>query len=95
MKEGIFLTIIVVVFLYAAWVATGGPARQIPKEGPFITPVTRSGEEQQGYYDTAPTNSVDPEAYPRQVGGYEERVGVPDGYERTDTDGYVPPPQNY
>lgn len=37
------------VFIFIAWVATGGPSRPISFAGPFITPVTNVGVESKGY----------------------------------------------
>lgn len=92
MKEGIVLTIVVIVFLYAAWVATGGPSRAMSTAGPWITPVMRPGEEQQGYRTTAPVNPVDPSAYPRQVGNVDARIQVPHTYSRENSGNQYEPP---
>jgi len=37
------------VFIFIAWIATGGPARPISFAGPYITPVTDVGERSEGY----------------------------------------------
>jgi hypothetical protein len=66
--DGLFV-IICIVFIFAAWVATGGPSRPISSAGLFITPVTRSGEESQGYRLIAPANPIDTNSYPKQVAG--------------------------
>lgn len=66
--DGLFI-ITCIVFLFVAWVATGGPSRSISQSGPFITPVTRTGEESQGYRYIVPANPIDTSSYPRQVGG--------------------------
>lgn len=69
MKADALFVILCIVLLYVAWVATGGPSRPISRAGPYITPVTRPGEESQGYRLQAPANPVDPRSYPRQVTG--------------------------
>lgn len=72
------------VFIFVAWVVTGGPNHPIAHEGPFITPVTRSGEEQQGYRYLVPANPIDPGAYPKQVtGASDSGTSKPDPYQRT------------
>lgn len=77
MKADALLVIVCLVMIYVAWIATGGPSRPISKAGPYITPVTRSGEESQGYRITPPTNPLNPESYPRQVGGATEIITGP------------------
>jgi hypothetical protein len=81
--DGLFV-IMCLVFIFIAWVATGGPSRQISTAGPFITPVTRSGEESQGYKLMAPTNPIDTTSYPRQVSGHATSTFTPttDPYQR-------------
>lgn len=81
MRADILLVIACIIFLYVLWVATGGPQRPISRQGPFITPVQRSGEEQQGYRFVRPVNPVNQQAYPRQIEG--EAISVPEGYVRT------------
>jgi hypothetical protein len=49
MRSDAVFFIAVLVFIFVAWVATGGPKRPISFAGPFITPVTNTGQEQQGY----------------------------------------------
>lgn len=66
--DGLFV-IMAVVFIFIAWVATGGPTRPIAQSGPFITPVGRSGEESQGYRSIVPANPINIYSYPKQVGG--------------------------
>ncbi len=66
--DGLFV-IICIVFIFAAWVATGGPTRPISSAGLFITPVTRPGEESQGYRLLAPANPIDTSSYPKQIAG--------------------------
>lgn len=77
MKADAFLVIMCLVMIYIAWIVTGGPSRPISKTGPYITPITRSGEESQGYRVTPPTNPLTPESYPRQVGGATEVITGP------------------
>jgi hypothetical protein len=66
--DGLFV-IMAIVFIFVAWVATGGPTRPISSAGLFITPVTRSGEESQGYRYIVPTNPIDTSSYPTQIAG--------------------------
>jgi hypothetical protein len=66
--DGLFV-ITAIFFIFAAWVATGGPTRPISQAGPYITPVTRSGEESQGYRYIVPTNPINTSSYPKQVAG--------------------------
>jgi hypothetical protein len=66
--DGLFV-IICIVFIFVAWVATGGPSRPISQAGLFITPVTRPGEESQGYRYIVPANPIDTSSYPKQVAG--------------------------
>lgn len=49
MRADIFFFLAIFVFIFVAWVATGGPQRPISTAGPFITPVTNTGQEQEGY----------------------------------------------
>jgi len=83
MKLDALLVIVCIIFIYAAWVVTGGPARAFSQQGPFITPITRPGEEQQAYRNTAPGNPLNPDAYPTQVKG--TITNTPDTYTRTST----------
>ncbi|MEK7602552.1 MAG: hypothetical protein AAB472_03640 [Patescibacteria group bacterium] len=69
MKTDALFVVMCILFLFAAWVATGGPTRPVSTAGPYITPVTRSGEESQGYRISAPTNPINAASYPKQVGG--------------------------
>jgi hypothetical protein len=69
MKADALLVIIVIVFIFVAWVATGGPTHPISQAGLFITPVTRTGEESQGYQLLAPANPIDTSSYPKQIPG--------------------------
>ncbi len=96
MKEGVIFVIVMIIFIYAAWVATGGPSNAMSHAGPWITPVTRSGEQQQGYHVTPPANPLDPSAYPKQVKTTPQTViSAPDNYTRTTTGpGTYPPPQH-
>lgn len=71
--DGLFV-IMCIVFIFVAWVASGGPTRPISQAGPFITPVTRSGEESQGYRQLAPTNPINTSSYPKQIGGTTTRI---------------------
>ncbi|MDB5195165.1 MAG: hypothetical protein JWO84_349 [Parcubacteria group bacterium] len=66
--DGLFV-IMCIVFIFAAWVATGGPSRPISQAGLFITPVTRPGEESQGYRTIIPANPIDTSSYPKQIAG--------------------------
>jgi len=49
MRADFIFFLAIFIFIFVAWVATGGPKRPISFAGPFITPVTNSGQEQQGY----------------------------------------------
>ena len=69
MKVDALFVIMCIVFIFAAWVATGGPSRPIATAGPFITPITRSGEVSQGYRTIVPVNPLNTGSYPRQIGG--------------------------
>ncbi len=80
--DGLFV-ITAIIFIFVAWVATGGPTRPIARQGPFITPVTRSGEESQGYRGLAPTNPINSGSYPRQIGGATATISKGDAYTRT------------
>ncbi len=85
--DGLFV-IMAIVFVFIAWVASGGPNRPIAREGLFITPVARSGEEPQGYSILAPANPVDASSYPKQIGGAAPAIAssTTDAYtRRTDT----------
>ena len=82
MKADALFVIACLFMIYLAWIVTGGPSRPISKAGPYITPVTRPGEESQGYRVTPPTNPLDPESYPRQVGGRTEIITGPTQPER-------------
>lgn len=89
MKADALFVIACLFMIYVAWIVTGGPTRPISKTGPYITPITRSGEESQGYRVTPPTNPLSPESYPRQVGGATEVISRPTANERT-TSGTAP-----
>ncbi|MGE5540857.1 MAG: lamin tail domain-containing protein [Bacillota bacterium] len=81
--DGLFI-ITAIIFIFVAWVATGGPSRPVSTAGPYITPVTRPGEESQGYRLLAPTNPIDVGSYPRQIGGAVPTITRgPDPYTRT------------
>ena len=86
--DGLFV-ITCLFFLFAAWVATGGPARPISQQGPFITPVAQPGQGQQGYRLLAPTNPIDSASYPRQIGSTDplSTSSQPDAYTRSATTG--------
>lgn len=77
MKADAVLVLACLLMIYVAWVVTGGPTRPISTAGPYITPVTRPGEESQGYRVTPPVNPLEPGAYPRQVGGAPAVIGRP------------------
>ena len=77
MKADALFVIACFIMIYVAWVVTGGPTRPISTAGPYITPVTRSGEESQGYRVTPPVNPLDANAYPRQIGGVPTVIGRP------------------
>ncbi len=82
--DGLFV-IMAIVFIFIAWVATGGPTRPIATAGPFITPVTRPGEESQGYRFLVPTNPIDTSSYPKQIPGSGSTIsGGKDLYTRSD-----------
>lgn len=93
MKADALLVIACLVMIYVAWIVTGGPSRPISKAGPYITPITRSGEESQGYRVTPPTNPLNAESYPRQVGGATEIISGPPQPERTTT--HTAPTQSF
>lgn len=82
MKADVFLVLASILFIYVAWIVTGGPNHPISKAGPYITPITRSGEESQGYRVTPPANPLNKDAYPRQVGGATEVINRTDSYAR-------------
>ncbi len=90
MKADALFVIMAIVFIFAAWVATGGPSRPISTTGPFITPVTRPGEESQGYRYIVPTNPINTTSYPKQIGGAPSVIsqGNPNAYTRN-TDGAI------
>lgn len=67
MKADALFVLSMLLFVFVAWIATGGPSRPIATAGPWITPVTRSGEESQGYRTLAPSNPINVGSYPRQV----------------------------
>lgn len=88
--DGLFV-ITAIAFIFIAWVATGGPTRPISSAGLFITPVTRPGEESQGYHLLAPTNPIDTSSYPKQIGGASSETATGTStlnlwYTRGDTD---------
>jgi hypothetical protein len=91
MKADALLVIACLVMIYVAWIVTGGPSRPISKAGPYITPITRSGEQSQGYRVTPPTNPLNPESYPRQVGGETPVITGPvqPGHATTESSGSV------
>jgi hypothetical protein len=82
--DGLFV-IVVIFFIFAAWVATGGPTRPISQAGPFLTPVQRPGEESQGYRYLVPTNPINTASYPTQVTGAGNTETISSG-----TDSYTP-----
>jgi hypothetical protein len=47
-----------IVFLFIVWVWTGGPSRPISFAGPFITPITTTGDVQTGYGEDIGTPEV-------------------------------------
>lgn len=49
MKNDALFFLAILLFIFVAWVATGGPKRPISFAGPFITPITNTGQEQRGY----------------------------------------------
>ena len=51
MRADALFFLAIFVFIFVAWVATGGPQKPISFAGPFITPVTNVGQEQRGYGD--------------------------------------------
>lgn len=83
MKADALFVILCIVMLYIAWVVTGGPSRTFSNSGPFITPVTRPGEQQQAYKLSAPANPVDSRAYPTQVRSGSTTPSGPDAFQRT------------
>lgn len=86
MKVDALFVIMCIVFIFAAWVATGGPSRPIATAGPFITPVTRPGEESQGYRTIVPANPLDTSSYPKQIAGKPAVIASgPDLYQRDTT----------
>ena len=89
MRADALFVITMLFFLFVAWVATGGPSRPIATAGPYITPVSRTGEESQGYRVSAPTNPINGASYPKQINGasaspYKDNYY---SYERTGTSG--------
>ena len=88
MRADALFVITMVFFLFVAWVATGGPTRPIATAGPYITPVSRTGEESQGYRVAAPANPINGSTYPKQVNGAATPSPYKDNYysyERTGT----------
>ena len=90
MKADALFVILCIVMLYVAWVVTGGPSRAFSTNGPFITPVSRPGEQQQAYKLSAPVNPVDSRAYPTQVRRTPNVTSEPDLYQRTVTPDQTP-----
>lgn len=89
MKVDALFVIMCIVFIFIAWVATGGPTRPIATAGPYITPVTRQGEESQGYRTIVPANPIDISSYPKQIPGKPSTISSgPDPFQRdTSTNG--------
>ena len=81
MKADALFVLTCIIFIFVAWVVTGGPTRAISTAGPFITPITVPGERAQGYRITAPPNTAGHQL-PNVTTGTDEQ-GLP--YER-----YVP-----
>lgn len=77
--DGLFV-VMMIFFLFVAWVATGGPSRPIATAGPYITPVARTGEESQGYRISAPVNPVNGASYPKQINGTASPSPYKDNY---------------
>jgi hypothetical protein len=48
MSDGLFFSLIIL-FFFVVWLAGGGPHRPISFAGPFITPITNTGETQNAY----------------------------------------------
>jgi hypothetical protein len=53
MQDSPLIIIAFLIFLFVLWVYTGGPTRPISFAGPYLTPVTTSGDESEGYYADA------------------------------------------
>lgn len=88
MKADAFFVIACLIFIFIAWIATGGPSRPISHSGPFITPVTAPGEESQGYRGTPPANPINPGAYPQVIqAGDANATSTAHLYDRTPTPG--------
>lgn len=49
LKADLFFFLGILVFIFVIWVATGGPNRPISFAGPFITPISTYGDEQEAY----------------------------------------------
>ena len=53
MQNEFLFFLAMMVFFFALWIAGGGPSKPISWSGPFITPVTDTGQSQIGYGDTS------------------------------------------
>lgn len=49
MQGDAFFFLGILLFIFVAWVATGGPERPISFAGPYLTPVTTYGDRSEGY----------------------------------------------
>lgn len=49
LQQDAYFFLAIFLFIFVAWVATGGPQKPISFAGPFITPVTTYNDEQQAY----------------------------------------------
>lgn len=53
MQSDVFFFVAVLAFFFVAWLAGGGPSKPISWAGPYITPITNTGQTQEGYGDTS------------------------------------------
>lgn len=51
LKQDAFFFLAIFLFIFVAWVATGGPNKPISFAGPFITPVSTYNDQQEAYGD--------------------------------------------
>lgn len=52
MQSDVFFFIAILSFFFVMWLAGGGPTKPISFAGPYITPITDTGQTQQGYGGT-------------------------------------------
>lgn len=52
MQSDIFFFTAIIAFFFVMWLAGGGPSKPISWQGPYITPITNTGQDQYGYGST-------------------------------------------